>query len=74
MADFVYPDVLVLRRGRLSRLWRWVRWRILGQAVLIQGFDYGVVSVTVKALRWPDGTIEVIEELHAAEDTTWREW
>lgn len=59
----VFHSPVIRQLSRFDRLKRWVRWRILGQARLVIGCDFGTTESTkVRCLHWPDGTIEVLDE------------
>ena len=60
---------MLAERAPTSRIWRWVRWRILRQAQLERTFDYKA-KLLVKSLRWNDGTVEITD----IQNCEWPDW
>lgn len=66
MRDPVFDiDRHVLKRGLLSRALCWVQWRVLRRAKVWKGLEWSARrSTTITALKWRDGTLEIVDIRH----------
>ena len=62
MIDDLVFDPPIVKRGRLSRLWRWIRWRGFRQAQLMIGIDIAAdgTQTMIDVLQWRNGVVEII--------------